>query len=105
GLMLSTSIPQAFEGRGIWFASAYAAMQVGRTTFLVVSTPTAQVSTRLNAIRILIWLSTSALFWIAGGLAGGQTRLELWIVALLIEYLSPAARFWVPTLGMSSMDD
>src|SRR6202000_304667 len=37
GLVLSTSIPQAFEGRGIWFASAYAAMQVGRTTFLLAS--------------------------------------------------------------------
>jgi low temperature requirement protein LtrA len=105
GLVLSTSIPQAFEARGIWFASAYAAMQVGRTSFLVASTPTAQISTRLNAIRILIWLSTSALFWIAGGLAEGQTRLELWIVALIIEYLSPAARFWVPTLGKSSIED
>src|ERR1700745_551313 len=39
GPVLSISIPQAFEGRGIWFASAYAAMQVGRTIFLVASTP------------------------------------------------------------------
>ena len=105
GLVLSTSIPQAFEARGIWFASAYAAMQVGRTAFLLASIPPTQVSTRLNAVRILVWLSTSALFWIAGGLAEGQTRLELWIVALVIEYLSPAARFWVPALGMSSIED
>src|SRR5215218_9758016 len=39
GLVLSTSIPQAFASRGLWFASAYAAMQVGKTVFLWVSTP------------------------------------------------------------------
>ena len=39
GLVLSTSIPKAFESRGLWFALAYAAMQVGRTVFLLVSTP------------------------------------------------------------------
>ncbi|HVX77696.1 MAG TPA: low temperature requirement protein A [Bradyrhizobium sp.] len=105
GLVLSTSIPQAFQSRGIWFAAAYAAMQVGRTLFLVMSVPRSQTAVRLNAIRILIWLSTAALFWIAGGFAEGQTRLGLWIVALVIEYLSPAARFWVPTLGMSSIKD
>src|SRR4249920_3616122 len=33
GLLLSTSIPTAFEGRGLWFAIAYATMQVGRTLF------------------------------------------------------------------------
>ena len=35
GLVLSTSIPTAFEGRGLWFAVAYAAMQVGTTVFLL----------------------------------------------------------------------
>jgi len=39
GLVLSTSIPTAFEGRGLWFALAYAAMQVGRTAFYLASTP------------------------------------------------------------------
>lgn len=105
GLVLSISIPQAFEGRGIWFASAYAAMQVGRTSFLLASTSRTQMSSRMNALRILVWLSTSAVFWIAGGFAEGQARLALWIIALIIEYLSPAARFWVPTLGKSAIED
>jgi low temperature requirement protein LtrA len=39
GLVLSTSIPQAFESRGLWFAAAYATMQVGKTIFLWISTP------------------------------------------------------------------
>jgi low temperature requirement protein LtrA len=59
----------------------------------------------MNAIRILVWLSTSAVFWIGGGLAEGPSRLLLWAVALGIEYLSPAARFWVPGYGASSLED
>jgi low temperature requirement protein LtrA len=39
GLVLSTSIPKAFESRGLWFAILYAAVQVGKTVFLWVSTP------------------------------------------------------------------
>jgi len=38
GLVLSTSIPHAFESRGLWFAVAYAGMQVGKTVFLWLST-------------------------------------------------------------------
>jgi low temperature requirement protein LtrA len=105
GLVLSTSIPQAFETRGLWFALAYAAMQVGRTMFLLASTPRTRPSIRMNAVRILVWLSTSAVFWIAGGLTEGQSRLALWGVALAIEYLSPAARFWAPGYGKSSIED
>ena len=105
GLVLSTSIPRAFESRGIWFASAYAAMQVGRTIFLLVAAPRSQPSVRMNAIRILVWLSASAVFWVVGGFAEGQSRLFLWAVALAIEYLSPATRFWIPKYGGSSFDD
>src|SRR6201991_182389 len=39
GLVLSTSIPTAFEGRGLWFAGAYAVMQIGRTLFWLLATP------------------------------------------------------------------
>jgi low temperature requirement protein LtrA len=105
GLVLSTSIPHAFEERGLWFASAYAAMQVGRSAFLVISAPPAQTGARWNAIRILAWLSTSAIFWILGGFAEGETRLWLWGLALAIEYVSPVARFWIPKYGASAIED
>ena len=105
GLVLSTSIPLAFDSRGLWFAIAYAVMQVGRTVFWLASTPPARTAARMNAIRILVWLSVSAVFWIAGGLAQGETRLLLWAVALGIEYLSPAVRFWIPKYGASSVAD
>jgi low temperature requirement protein LtrA len=105
GLVLSTSIPKAFESRGLWFALAYAGMQVGRTIFWLLATPRTRVSARANAMRILVWLSVSAMFWIAGGFAEGQQRLMLWAVALGIEYVSPAVRFWIPKYGASSMAD
>ena len=105
GLVLSTSIPTAFDGRGLWFAIAYVAMQVGKTVFLWVSTPPSRMLARMNAIRITAWLSMSAVFWIAGGLAEGQSRLVLWAIALVIEYMSPAVRFWIPQYGPSSVAD
>src|ERR1700693_965030 len=54
GLVLSTSIPKAFENRGLWFALAYAALQVGRTVFLLASIPRTRPSLRMNAIRMLV---------------------------------------------------
>src|SRR6476619_3840172 len=89
GLVLSTSIPTAFEGRGLWFAVAYAAMQVGKTVFLWISTPSSRPLMRMNAVRITAWLLTSGIFWIAGGFAESQSRLVLWAIALAIEYVSP----------------
>jgi low temperature requirement protein LtrA len=105
GLVLSTSIPKAFDSRGLWFALTYAAMQVGRTMFWLLSTPPARRAARMNAVRILVWLSASAIFWIAGGFARGQARLLLWALALAIEYVSPAVRFWIPKYGASSVAD
>jgi low temperature requirement protein LtrA len=105
GLVLSTSIPKAFETRGLWFATAYAAMQVGRTVFWLISIPPGRTLARMNAVRILVWLSVSAIFWIAGGFGQGHTRLVLWALALSIEYISPAVRFWIPKYGASSVAD
>ena len=105
GLVLSTSIPTAFDGRGLWFAIAYAAMQVGKTVFLWIATTPSQSLARRNAIRITAWLSVSAIFWIAGGLLEGQSRLVLWIIALAIEYVSPVVRFWIPRYGASAIAD
>ena len=105
GLVLSMSIPTAFEARGLWFATAYAAMQVGRTVFWLASIPPQRTLVRWNAIRILVWLSVSAVFWILGGLAQAQSRLVLWTAALAIEYVSPAVRFWIPRYGGSTVEE
>jgi low temperature requirement protein LtrA len=105
GLVLSISIPRAFGDRGLWFALAYAAMQVGRTLFLLLSIPRSRTLGRMNAIRILTWLSVSAVFWVMGGVAEDEWRLGLWVTALGLEYLSPAVRFWIPRYGASQVAD
>jgi low temperature requirement protein LtrA len=105
GLVLSTTIPDAFESRGLWFAGAYAAMQVGRTLFLLVVTPPERKGEHRNAARILAWLGTSAVLWICGGFAEGEARLWFWAMALVVEYLSPVMRFWTPGLGASAIED
>jgi low temperature requirement protein LtrA len=105
GLLLSTSIPKAFEARGLAFALAFVAMQVGRSAFTFFSIPKSQPGWRKNLLRITCWLMCSGVFWIAGGLAEGQARLALWIVAVAIEYCGPAMRFWFPGLGATPLND
>jgi low temperature requirement protein LtrA len=105
GLVLSMSIPKAFDSRGLAFAIAYSGMQIGRTLFMFVAIPRAESRLRMNFVRIQLYLVFSAIFWIAGGLAGGQTQLTFWLIALAIEYASPYTNFWVPGLGASAVKD
>ena len=104
GLVLAASIPQAFEARGLIFALAFVAIQVGRSAFTLWFVRGDEIQRR-NFQRILIWLIVSGVFWIAGGLTEGPVRLALWGIALAIEYASPAMAFWVPGLGRSTTED
>jgi low temperature requirement protein LtrA len=105
GLVLSTSLPQAFGSRGLAFAAAYAFMQVGRSLFMLWALSSHSRRNRRNFQRITVWLALSGVFWIAGGLAEGTTRFGLWGLALFLEYLSPAVGFWVPGRGRSTTAD
>jgi low temperature requirement protein LtrA len=105
GLLLSTSIPKAFDSRGLIFALAYVFMQVGRSVFVIFAVPKSETGHRCNFLRISIWMSVSGVFWIVGGLADPEMRLWLWLIALAIEYSGPAMRFRTPGLGASSMQD
>lgn len=101
GLFMSMSIPEAFDDRGLAFALAFAAMQVGRSLFAVWILKRAAPRNVRNFQRISAWLALSGFVWIAGGLLPHELRLPVWIVALAIEYLGPAVAFWTPGLGRS----
>jgi low temperature requirement protein LtrA len=105
GLLLSVSIPEAFDERGVLFAAAYVAMQVGRTLFFLWAARRAPINMRRNFQRILVWLSTSGVCWMVGGFAAGSTRIGWWSLALLLEFLGPWLYFRVPGLGRSSIAD
>lgn len=105
GLLLSTSIPEAFTESGLIFAASYAFMQVGRTLFFLWAARAEPLPMRRNFQRILAWLSLSSIFWIVGGLSQGQARFSWWTVALLLEFVSPSINFWVPGMGSSHVSD
>ena len=105
GLVLSTSIPQAFDAKGLAFALAYVFMQVGRSLFMVWALGDSSPGNVRNFQRITAWLALAGVFWIAGALAEGGVRLGLWGAALAVEYVSPAVGFWTPGLGRSTTDD
>jgi low temperature requirement protein LtrA len=104
GLILSSSIPKAIESRGLAFAGAYVAMQVGRTLFFLWAVR-GHPSMVHTFQRILVWLVFSGIFWIAGGLVHHPARLGLWMLAVGLEYLSPSLGFRVPGLGRSTTND
>lgn len=105
GLMLSTSIPEAFEGRGLQFAAAYVFMQLGRTLFMMWALRHHNPANHTNFVRIAIWVCLASVFWIAGGIASPENRFAIWAVALAIELISPACGFWTPWHGASTTAD
>lgn len=104
GLVLSTSLPGAFEEKGLIFACAFAVLQVGRGLFTLWAVRR-HPALRANFQRICVWAFGGAVLWITGGLAEGQTRIVIWLVALLAEFSAPALYFWVPGLGRSTTAD
>jgi low temperature requirement protein LtrA len=98
GLVMSSSLPEAFGDRGLAFAVAFVVFQLGRTAFMLWAARGTPTLFR-NFVRITIWYAASAVFWLAGGLAVGEWRLGLWLAAVAIDCLSPAVAFWVPGLG------
>ena len=80
-------------------------MQVGRCLFTLWAIGRANTGNYRNFQRITAWLAVAAVFWIAGAFADGPLRVGLWVVAVVIEYLSPSLGFWTPLLGRSTTAD
>jgi low temperature requirement protein LtrA len=103
-LVMAAAIPDAFGDRGLMFALAYAAIQVGRSAFVLWAVWGDPVR-RSNFQRILVWNAMASAMWVAGGLVSGSARDVVWIVALVVDYAAPAARFWVPGMRSSRTED
>lgn len=105
GLVLSTSLPDAFGERGLVFACAFVFMQLGRSLFMLWALKGHSPGNYRNFQRISLWLALSGVLWLAGGLAEGELRIGLWVAALAIEYTGPSLGFWTPVLGRSTTTD
>ena len=105
GLVLSASIPKAFEDRALAFALAYVLMQATRNLFMLWALKHHDDNNHRNFLRITAWHVSAALFWVAGSLCTGNTRLAFWTLAVGIETIAPACGFWIPRLGRSTTAD
>ena len=81
--------------------AAYVFSQVVRSAFMLWATHGHDQLNFNNFRRIISWHLVSGVFWIAGGLCHGPTRVILWVIALGIECVGPYAGFHVPGLGRS----
>jgi low temperature requirement protein LtrA len=103
-LVMSVAIPEAFAERGLMFALAYVAIQVGRTAFTFValrkSLGTSHPLSRTFQ-RILTWFVGSGVLWITGSLLGGEVRYAVWLLALAVDYSGPVVGYYIPGLGRS----
>ncbi len=103
-LVMSASVPQAYAGRGGYFAAAYVTMQVGRSLWAVAALRE-DPPLRRNFQRILCWKSVAGILWLAGGVAQGPARELLWLVGLAIDFTGPVLYFYTPGLGRSTIAD
>lgn len=107
GLLLAIAIPEAFGAKGLLFAGAYVAIQVGRHLFLTFAAAAPGSPERERAGRILIWFCAAGVLWLTGGFAEGDLRLWLWLAALTIDLGAPLLLFRVPgrpSLGGEAWD-
>lgn len=104
GLFVSMALPRAFEDRGLVFAVAFSAMQLGRSFFFYMVLRRIPAG-RVGYTRILAWFGLSGAFWIAGGLADPDMRLWLWLIAIGVEFIAALVGFFVPGLGRAQTTD
>jgi low temperature requirement protein LtrA len=105
GLVMSISIPQAFDSRALAFAGAYATIQIGRNVFMLWALRGHSPANYRNFRRITSWHALAAGVWLAGAFVASETRLWVWTLALAIEFLAPAVGFFLPGLGRSRAAD
>ena len=104
GLVMSSSLPMAFGERGLAFGIAFAALQLGRTTF-VLSAPGLSPRLRLGMRLQLFWWLFMGSLWIAGGFADHGLRLALWGAAVTCDVLVSWNGYPIPGLGRSYPGD
>src|SRR5215204_6076214 len=107
-LLMSVAIPEAFGKRGLMFALAYVAIQVGRTAFTFIalrkSLGTSHPLSRTFQ-RILTWFVGAGVLWIIGGLLEGEARYAVWLFALAVDFSGPVVGYYIPGLGRSRTEE
>src|SRR5262245_39683201 len=85
GLVLSASIPKAFQERAVVFAAAYIVMLALRDLFMLWALHNHDAGNHRNFLRISIWHAVVAPLWLTGALTEGPLRMALWAAAVALE--------------------
>jgi low temperature requirement protein LtrA len=102
-LVMSVSLPRAFEDLGLWVGGAYAVQQIGRSVFMVIALRGHPL--QANFQRILAWCVVSGALAVGGGFAHGHARALLWLAAVGVDLLGGVVGFATPWLGRSRTSD
>ena len=96
-LVMTVAIPEAFGARGLMFVLGYLVIQLGRTVFVLIALRGHEL--QKNFLRVLVWLSVAAVFWLVGAFLDEPARVVLWTVAVLVELLAALFGYPTPRLG------
>jgi low temperature requirement protein LtrA len=97
-LIMSATIPAAFEERGPAFAGSVVAILVGGTLTALVAVGRRHHLGRVFD-RVLIWWLAIGVLWLAGAVASGTTRIWIWALAVASIYLTNWFGFPLPGRG------
>jgi low temperature requirement protein LtrA len=96
-LVMSAKIPKAFGDEAVGFASAYVAIQLVRSGFMVYALRGRPMAR--NYAQLLAWSCIAGVAWIVGAFVHGDARLLTWILALALDYGAPLHGFALPFVG------
>ncbi|MFC5925925.1 low temperature requirement protein A [Micromonospora vulcania] len=101
-LLAGVAIPQALDGRGVLFASAYVSVHIARGAVTAYTLRGHPLQSR--ALRVLAWYSVSAAPWMAGAFLPGW-RVPLWVLAIAIDLAGPRLGWPTPRLGRAQRQE
>src|SRR5690606_18358475 len=104
GVLMSSAIPEAFGDRALLFAGTMVTLQLGRSVFTALAFRRARPDNYRNYLRIIVWNLGTSVLWISGAFVPEETRLWVWLAAVIIDMAGPRLRFVVPGLGRSDVD-
>jgi low temperature requirement protein LtrA len=96
-LGMAVAIPEAYGDRAWLFVASYLFLQFSRTGYMV-WVWRGDVMGRNNA-QLLAWSGIAGIAWTAGVFVADDVRVWVWLAAVLIDYLGPSAKFWLPGVG------
>jgi low temperature requirement protein LtrA len=98
-LVMSAAIPTAFGAGGLVVAGAYATIQIGRTSFMVLALRSEALQRTFE--RVLVWYLVIGCLWLLGALLPVHLRELVWAFAIAVDLLGGAVGYYTPGLGRS----